>query len=79
MAALLRLAVVLASAFAGGVAAHLLLGDPGVQATVVNAATGSAGAVVATLTAYLFVRRMHRTLAARRRPAGRDAHAAARQ
>ena len=33
------------------------------QASVVNAATGSAGAVVATLTAYLFVRRMHRTLA----------------
>jgi signal transduction histidine kinase len=61
--ALLRLAVVLASAFFGGVAAHLLLGDPGIQATVVNATTGSAGAVVATLTAYLFVRRMHRTLA----------------
>ena len=59
----LRLLVVLASALAGGVAANLLLGDPGVQATVVNAATGSAGAVVATLTAYLFVRRMHRTLA----------------
>ena len=61
--ALLRLAVVLTSAFAGGVAAHLLLGDPGVQATVVNAATGSAGAVVATLAAYFFARRMHRTLA----------------
>ena len=30
---------------------------------MVNAATGSAGAVVAMLTAYLFVRRMHRTLA----------------
>ena len=61
--ALLRLAVVLGSAFSGGVAAHLLLGDPGIQATVANASTGSAGAVVATLTAYLFVRRMHRTLA----------------
>ncbi len=61
--ALLRLAVVLAGAFAGGVAAHLLLDDPGVEATVVNAATGSAGAMVATLTAYLFARRMHRTLA----------------
>ena len=61
--ALLRLTVVLASALSGSVAAHMLLGDPGVQATVVDAATGSAGAVVATLTAYLFVRRMHRTLA----------------
>jgi signal transduction histidine kinase len=61
--ALLRLAVVLTSAFAGGVAAHVVLDDPGVQATVVNAATGSAGAVVAILTAYLFARRMHRTLA----------------
>jgi signal transduction histidine kinase len=61
--ALLRLLVVLASASAGGVAAHLLLDDPGVQATVISAATGSAGAVVAMLTAYLFVRRMHRTLA----------------
>ena len=61
--ALLRLLVVLASACAGGVAAHLLLGDPGVQATVISSATGSAGAVVAMLTAYLFVRRMHRTLA----------------
>jgi signal transduction histidine kinase len=61
--ALLRLAVVLASAFVGGVAAHLLLGNPGIQATVVNAATGSAGAVIATLAAYLFARRMHRTLA----------------
>jgi signal transduction histidine kinase len=59
----LRLVVVLASALSGGVAAHILLDDPGVQATVVNAATGSAGAVLATLTAYLFVRRMHRTLA----------------
>src|SRR5215217_3133164 len=61
--ALLRLLVILVSAYAGGIAARLLLGDPGVQATVVNAATGSAGAVVAMLTAYLFVRRMHRTLA----------------
>lgn len=61
--ALLRLVVVLASALLGGVAAHILLNDPGVQATVVNAATGSAGAVVVILTAYLFVRRMHRTLA----------------
>lgn len=61
--ALLRLTVVLTSAFAGGVAAQLLLNDPGIQATVVTAATGSAGAVVATLTAYLFARRMHRTLA----------------
>jgi signal transduction histidine kinase len=61
--ALLRLGVVLASAFLGGVAAHMLLDDPSVQATVVDAATGSAGAVVATLTAYLFARRMHRTFA----------------
>ena len=61
--ALLRLTAVLAGALAGGTAARILLGDPGAQATVINAATGSAGAVVATLTAYLFVRRMHRTLA----------------
>jgi signal transduction histidine kinase len=61
--ALLRLVVVLASALLGGVAAHVVLNDPGVQSTVVNAATGSAGAVVVILTAYFFVRRMHRTLA----------------
>jgi signal transduction histidine kinase len=60
--ALLRFAIALASAFAGGVAAHVLLRDPGVQATVIGTAVGSAGAVVATLAAYLFVRRMHRTL-----------------
>jgi signal transduction histidine kinase len=63
LGALLRLAVVLASALAGGIAAHRLLGDPGIQATVINAATGAAGAVVAMFTAYLFVRRMHRTFA----------------
>jgi signal transduction histidine kinase len=61
--ALARLVVVVASAVVGGVAADALLGDPGAQSAVVNAATGSAGAVVVTLTAYLFVRRMHRTLA----------------
>jgi signal transduction histidine kinase len=60
---LARVLVVLASAVLGGVAADALLGDPGAQSAVVNAATGSAGAVVVTLTAYLFVRRMHRTLA----------------
>jgi hypothetical protein len=61
--ALVRLVVVVASAVLGGIAADALLGDPGAQSAVVNAATGSAGAVVVTLTAYLFVRRMHRTLA----------------
>lgn len=60
---LARVLVVLVSAVAGGVAADALLGDPGARSAVVNAATGSAGAVVVTLTAYLFVRRMHRTLA----------------
>ena len=59
---LARVLVVLVSAVAGSVAADALLGDTGAQAAVVNAATGSAGAVVVTLTAYLFVRRMHRTL-----------------
>jgi signal transduction histidine kinase len=59
----LRLVVVVASALSGGIAAHILLDEPDVQATVVSAATGSAGAVLATLTAYLFVRRMHRTVA----------------
>jgi signal transduction histidine kinase len=61
--ALARLVVVVVSAVLGGVAADALLGDPGAQSAVLNVATGSAGAVVVTLTAYLFVRRMHRTLA----------------
>ena len=61
--ALARLVMVLVSAVLGGVMADALLGDPGARSAVVGTATGSAGAVVVTLTAYLFVRRMHRTLA----------------
>jgi signal transduction histidine kinase len=57
-----RVGVAVASTIAGTVAARMLLDEPGIQATVIGSASGSAGAVVATLTAYLFVRRMHRTL-----------------
>lgn len=60
---LLPLVAVGGAGVLGVVVGQVLVGDAGARTAIVGAATGSAGAVLAAVTAYLLVRRLHRTLA----------------